>query len=79
MHKIKDIIERMHCPKNFTCVSSEFSNLCKAKDIGMKKFLVCLDEVPQECSFALDLDKSRYFCRCPLRVYVAKNVDNQDN
>ena len=68
---LEKFIERHKCPYNFVCYNSNFKELCKAKDIGMESFLVCLEEKPEECVFAMSLAGSKY-CRCQLRVYIAK-------
>ena len=69
--EIEEIIGQTACPKGFACHRSAFEVLCKAKDIGVESFVVCLEEEPFECKFSLPFGYS-YYCRCPLRVYVAK-------
>jgi hypothetical protein len=72
--KIKEIIGHMQCPKDFKCASSGFDKLCKAKDCGMDHYLECLEDNPSPCKFVI-LFGERYFCQCPLRVYIAKNIE----
>ena len=72
--KIEEIVGVMNCPKDFKCCESDFANVCKAKDIGIQSFLVCLEEDPQRCKFALSFGDS-YLCQCPLRVYIAKKSE----
>ena len=69
--KIEEIIDGLKCPKDFRCAQSGFELLCKARDIGMKDYLDCLEEKPAGCKFALSFGDG-YFCQCPLRVYLAK-------
>jgi hypothetical protein len=71
--KIKEILDGMKCPKNFKCVNSGFENLCKAKDNGLENYLDCLESNPSTCLFALSFGHG-YLCRCPLRVYLSKEL-----
>ena len=71
--RIQEIINGMSCPKDFQCAESGFEVLCKVEDVGLKTHLVCLDDDPEACRFAMRMD-STYFCECPLRVYIAKSL-----
>ncbi len=71
--KIQTIINSMSCPKDFQCAESGFEALCKAKDVGLKSHLVCIEDDPEDCLFAMRMD-DMHFCQCPLRVYIAKNL-----
>ena len=71
--QIEQIIRGMKCQKNFTCYKSRFTELCEAKDIGMQTFIECLDESSLGCNFSLPFG-SKYFCKCPLRIYVSKKL-----
>jgi hypothetical protein len=71
--KIEEIIGGMQCPADFKCYKSELENVCKAQDIGLKECLACLEEDPRGCKFALPFGKT-YLCRCPLRIYLAKEL-----
>jgi len=71
--KIETLIGNMECPKGFKCAESGFETLCRANDIGMETFLECFEEDNQECKFAVFFANS-YYCKCPLRVYIAKNL-----
>jgi len=61
------------CSKRFECYQSGFTILCKAQDIGIESYLVCLEEDPQECPLSLPFG-SLHFCKSPLRVYIAKKL-----
>jgi hypothetical protein len=69
--KLDEIIGGLQCPVNFRCYKSKYKDLCKAQDIGMESFLVCLDKNPQKCKFSFSFG-FKYFCKCPLRVFIAK-------
>ena len=71
--KIKRIIKTIECPKDFRCYKSKFKDLCKAKDIGLKSFLLCLEE-DQKCPFSIFFI-DEYLCKCPLRVFIAKELN----
>jgi hypothetical protein len=74
--RIQDIISGMQCPKNFKCTESGFEDLCKAKDFGDEESLQCLEETSPPCPFVgvYNYGFQMRFCRCPLRVYLAKNL-----
>jgi hypothetical protein len=75
--RIGEIIGEMDCPKHFKCAESGFENLCKASDFGDEHHLECLQEPYPRCEFALHTDSSGKgirFCRCPLRVYLAREL-----
>jgi hypothetical protein len=69
--EIEEIIGGLQCPKGFLCYESGLKTLCKAQDIGMGQALLCLEKDAETCSFSLPFGHTRY-CKCPLRVYIAK-------
>ena len=69
----EDIKTQMECKKNFECTESEFAVLCKARDFGLKDYIECLEAEPQRCRLAVSFGAA-YFCRCPMRVYIAKTL-----
>ena len=70
--KIKKIINTIQCSKDFKCYESKFKELCEAKDIGLKSFLLCLEET-RDCNFSVYFI-DEYLCKCPLRVFIAKEL-----
>jgi len=72
--EIERIIGQMQCSKDFECYTSGFETLCKAEDVGMESHLACLEERPFECKFSVGFLGDRYYCKCPLRVYIAKKL-----
>jgi len=71
--QIKDIINGLQCSKDFVCYTSGQIRLCRAEDIGLDTYLVCLEMNPGECKFAV-IFGDKHFCHCPLRVYIAKKM-----
>jgi hypothetical protein len=71
--KVQAAIRDMECSKGFSCCIEGLEKLCKARDIGMKSFIQCLDENGFVCSFSVLFGYGRY-CACPLRVYIAKKL-----
>jgi hypothetical protein len=71
--QIEKIIKSIECQKNFECYKSNFTRLCKAKDIGMETFVECLSEENRTCNFVLPFG-NKYLCRCPLRLYISKRL-----
>ena len=41
---IEELMEGLDCPKDLKCVKSGVRNLCKAKSIGVKDILECLEK-----------------------------------
>ena len=74
--RIREIINGMQCPKDFKCAEEGFENLCKAKTFGNELLLQCLEDTSPPCPFAEVYEDGfqMSFCRCPLRVYLAKNL-----
>ena len=68
------IMAGMKCPKDFKCAAAGFKRLCKATDLGLERYLHCLEEDSTACSFALPFGSMRY-CQCPLRVHLAKTLE----
>jgi hypothetical protein len=73
--QIKEIINGLQCPKDFVCYASGQKRLCKAEDIGLDSYLVCLEKDPKECKFFVVIFGDKHFCQCPLRIYIAKKMN----
>jgi hypothetical protein len=71
--QITEILDGLRCPKHYTCYTSGTEELCRAEDIGLESFLVCLEKNPRDCTFSVGFGDI-YFCQCPLRVYLARKV-----
>ena len=74
--RIQEIMGGMQCPKDFKCAEGGFEDLCKTKDFGVEDSLQCLEETSPPCPFAgvYNYGFQMRFCRCPLRVYLAKKL-----
>jgi hypothetical protein len=70
-NKIEELVGKSGCPKGFTCCIGGLEGLCKAQDVGLAT--ECLEENPFECSFSVPFG-GLYYCECPLRIYIAKNL-----
>ncbi len=72
--ELLDILCGLTCDKDFVCYTSGQLKLCKAEDVGLESYLVCLQEHPEECKFSVKVFGKKHFCQCPLRVYLAKKT-----
>ena len=71
--EIEEIMGRTKCPKNFSCVKSDFETLCKVKDSERSLLFECLEPNPSDCNFAV-FSGSVYFCNCQLRLYLSQKL-----
>ena len=72
--ELGQIIGELHsAQKIFKCYRMGFDDLCKAKDVGLESHLECLEERPFQYKFSVAYGRA-YFCRCPLRVFLAKKL-----
>ena len=73
MTRIMEIMESFYCHQYFPCFRSEFKNLCKFRFIG-KGIVECLDEKAKTCDHHFNFGHG-YFCKCPLRLYLANTFN----
>jgi len=71
--EMEEIIGQFECPKDFRCCNPGIGALCRARDIGLESFLLCLEEDPKGCPFSRSFGSS-YLCQCTLRIYMAKKL-----
>lgn len=71
--KIEEIIGKTICPKDFKCADSGFKVIGKVEDIGLENYLECLESDSDLCKFSTLFGKV-YYCQCPLRLYLAKEL-----
>ncbi len=74
--QIEEIISRIQCQKDFECYKSGFSKMGKVRDIGIKNFVECLEDNPAACNYSMAFGNG-YFCKCPVRIYIAKNLEKR--
>jgi hypothetical protein len=67
LKEIEEIINGMKCPKDFKCCKPGVDTLCKAEDIGLESYL-------RDCKFSFPFGDA-YFCKCPLRIYIANELE----
>ena len=72
--EIEEIMGGITCPKDFKCCTEGLENLCKAEDVGLQWYLLCLEPQPQECKFSVLVVQHKYLCECPLRIYITKKL-----
>jgi hypothetical protein len=74
--QLKEMMVGLECPKDFDCYKQGFENLCLAEDVGLENCIECLEAHP--CSFSSPHGPygAMFYCSCPLRVYVCKNLEN---
>ena len=71
--RIEEIMAGMQCEKGFECYESGFKKIGKAKDERLLGYVECLEGPETRCKFKVPF-RDEVFCKCPLRVYVAKEL-----
>jgi hypothetical protein len=71
---IKELMEKIQCPKDFQCYKSGFKKLTKVKPLADGRLFECLALNPPVCGFSLPFGDT-HFCLCDLRKYIAKNFN----
>jgi hypothetical protein len=71
--QIEEIMSSMDCEKDFECYKSGFDNICEAVHRGLDTYADCFDESRTTCKFKVPFGHGT-FCKCPLRIYIAKNL-----
>jgi hypothetical protein len=74
--QIQTIKDSLKCKRDFECAKSGFAKPGKIVLLGGTDLLQCLDEEAKTCRFAMPFGEV-YFCRCPLRAYLAKHFLNR--
>ncbi|MFC2015298.1 hypothetical protein ACFLUP_04865 [Chloroflexota bacterium] len=73
--QVEKLLGDLVCEKGLACIKYPFEELCNAKDIGEKSFLVCLDEDSQ-CSFStFPGEENPYWCQCPVRMFIKREYN----
>jgi hypothetical protein len=69
----KEIIGDLLCPKGFMCCIEGLENISQATDIELEEYMKCLEEGAALCQFSVSFD-SYYFCSCPVRINIWRNL-----
>ncbi|UCE50698.1 MAG: hypothetical protein JSW47_11135 [Phycisphaerales bacterium] len=70
--QIEEIIQTMHCPRDFECYKSDFQNIGEVGIVGDAEMLECIEPRGRTCEFGSPRGLGT-ICTCPLRNYVARN------
>ena len=81
--EMRKIMDSMSCKLGFKCYKSSLENICEAE--YNEHGLVCkISNMPPDksilfynCAYRLYLGNvhNYYICQCPLRIYIAKNLN----
>lgn len=72
--QIKRIVAVVDCPKDLCCYKSGFKNLSPVEAFPGDNIIECQKAGHSRCHMAFRFGRSRKFCRCPLRKYVALHL-----
>jgi len=70
---IDKLLSQITCNNNFSCVKSNFHNLCKVKYDHGRNNLLCLEKANFGCTFRHKVNNT-YICGCPLRKIASEIV-----
>jgi hypothetical protein len=73
----KQNIERLLklCPEGCECYELGVGLRCKAIDVGLESYVLCLEETHWDsCPFCVSYGRE-HFCKCPIIVHAAKTVE----
>ena len=71
--RIKALMAKTDCSKDFKCYKSGFKDLCKVEHLSSANMFLCLDKEGWVCEFAL-FSGDRCFCRCQVRKEIASEL-----
>lgn len=71
--QIAKIQSEVDCHRSFECCNSDSADLCKVGYIGVH-MLECMEMQSRPCPFKYYL-RDEGFCKCPLRYYLAANLN----
>ena len=79
IERIKQIMQKMKCSKNFKCYKSNFDNVCKVKATEHGDYFEIQEEKPLHiCEYAIHFG-FKHYCHCPLRIFVARTLEKQSH
>jgi hypothetical protein len=72
--RLEELKEQTDCEKDFACFKYEIDRLCKGKYYIDLDIMECLDDLTMPCSFSISFSSTR-MCTCPLRKFIAQNIE----
>ena len=74
--KIEQIMRGVKCPRGFACHKSGFKDVCEAKVHDETGLIECVGADAKSCDFCARFGQSTTFCCCPVREYIARNLES---
>ena len=71
--QVQPLIEELMRLRGYRSHTANADALCKAEDIGLETFLICMETNPCECDFSVSFGDV-FFCKCRLRLSIAKGL-----
>jgi len=71
--KIREMVGGLSCQKDFSCVTQKSDYPGEPAEGGLGALFTCLGKKVQVCTFA-DTSGERFLCKCPLRLYLRKEL-----
>ena len=75
LSELERIMDGLKCPRDFQCYKSVYNSLDKKTVSDIKSFMFCFKEKLRGCAFSVP-SESQSSCKCPLRDYISKELDN---
>ncbi len=69
--KIKQALDNSTCPHGCRCYKIKPEEICKARATDLENLLECLEADPEHCTFSMAFGGT-YFCKCQVRIELAK-------
>jgi hypothetical protein len=73
LEQARRIARRITCAKDFECLRSGLTRLCKARLIGNSDIIECSPENKTPCDYRITF-AGKSFCKCRLRLFIAKKL-----
>ncbi|MCP4452665.1 MAG: hypothetical protein GY809_14480 [Planctomycetes bacterium] len=68
---IEGQMKKQRCEKGFSCCTSGFNDLCRARVLRNGKTVKCLEPKKTSCAYRISTLFKR-LCQCPIRIHIAK-------
>jgi hypothetical protein len=72
LRRIEELKKQTNCHRDFSCIKSNFEDMGKVRIVDCEKALECLEERGKTCNYSIMFGFNNFFCRCPIRRYIAK-------